>query len=98
MLVLLHSVCKVVGSLYCAPCGSLCFCWQHQKVALLLPGVEAPAWLPVQKRVEVLEKILKRRMEPFLKGDKDAFQQEIQKEADKLACMPFGVPLMHIIG
>ncbi len=51
-----------------------------------------------QKRVEVLEKLLKRRMEPFLKGDKEAFQREIQKEANKLASMPFGVPLMHIIG
>ena len=52
----------------------------------------------LQKRVEVLEKLLKRRMEPFLKGDKEAFQREIQKEANKLASMPFGVPLMHIIG
>lgn len=52
----------------------------------------------MQKRVEVLEKILKRRLDPFLKGDKAAFQKEIQKEADKLASMPFGVPLMHIIG
>lgn len=52
----------------------------------------------LQKRVEVLEKILKRRMEPFVNGDKEAFCKEIQKEADKLASMPFGVPLMHIIG
>ena len=48
--------------------------------------------------MEILEKILKRRIEPFVKGDKEAFKAEIQKEADKLASMPFGVPLMHIIG
>jgi hypothetical protein len=48
--------------------------------------------------VHVLEKVLKRRIEPFVKGDKEAFSKEIQKEADKLASMPFGVPLMHIIG
>ena len=53
---------------------------------------------PVQKRVEVLEKVLKRRIEPFIKGDTEAFKRDIQKEADKLASMPFGVPLMHIIG
>ena len=52
----------------------------------------------MQKRVELLEKVLKRRMEPFLKDDKAAFTGEIQKEADKMASMPFGVPLMHIIG
>lgn len=65
---------------------------------LLLPRIEVVHGCCAQKRVELLEKVLKRRMEPFLKDDKEAFTKEIQKEADKMASMPFGVPLMHIIG
>lgn len=50
-----------------------------------------------QKREKVLRKIVEKRIQPYVDGDKEGFIQEIHREADKLAATPFGVPLMHII-
>jgi len=52
----------------------------------------------MQRRVSILKKILEGRIKAFMDGDKEKFAAEIQKEADKLAAMPFGVPLLHIVG
>ena len=46
----------------------------------------------------VLSKLLERRTKPYVDGKEEAFRKEIQAEAEKLASVPFGVPLMHIIG
>ncbi len=40
---------------------------------------------------------MEKRIQPFVDGDKEGFKKEIQREADRLASTPFGVPLMHII-
>lgn len=45
----------------------------------------------------MLTKIVARRIQPYVDGDKEGFRKEIHKEADRLAKTPFGVPLMHII-
>lgn len=50
-----------------------------------------------QKRVQLLTKVVERRIQPFVDGDKEGFRKELHREADKLASTPFGVPLMHII-
>lgn len=50
-----------------------------------------------QNRVAVLTKIVERRIQPYVDGDKEGFRKEIHREADRLAKTPFGVPLMHII-
>ena len=43
-------------------------------------------------------RILSSRVQPYLDGNVEAFEKEIHKEADRLAAVPFGVPLLHIIG
>ena len=43
-------------------------------------------------------KILSSRVQPYLDGNVESFEKEIHKEADRLAAIPFGVPLLHIIG
>lgn len=53
---------------------------------------------PVQLREGTLVKILANRVQPFLDGNTESFEKEIHKEADRLAAIPFGVPLLHIIG
>lgn len=52
----------------------------------------------VQTRETLLFKILKNRIQPYVDGNTEAFEKEIHREADKLAAVPFGVPLLHIIG
>lgn len=75
------------------------------KYCLLLCHLSTQQSIPVrtlacpcpQNRVAVLTKIVERRIQPYVDGDKEGFRKEIQKEADRLAKTPFGVPLMHII-
>jgi hypothetical protein len=51
-----------------------------------------------QTRVALLSKLLVRRIKPYVEGDEEGFRRAITREADKLACVPFGVPLLHVIG
>ena len=41
---------------------------------------------------------MKAKLQKFVDGDKEGFRQQIQNEADCIAAVPFGVPMLEVIG
>lgn len=54
----------------------------------------------LQERRDVLARLLKGKLQPFVSGEIDmpGFQAKFTKEAEELASLPFGVPMLHLIG
>ena len=48
----------------------------------------------------MLARLLKGKLQPFVSGavDMPGFQAKFTKEAEELASLPFGVPMLHLIG
>jgi hypothetical protein len=59
-----------------------------------------------KKRLSVLSKerqakvaqVLKSKLQHYVTGDKDGFIQAVRQEADEVSAMPFGTPLLHLVG
>ena len=54
----------------------------------------------LQERREILARLLKGKLQPFVSGEVDmpGFQAKFTAEAEELASLPFGVPMLHLIG
>ena len=54
----------------------------------------------LQERRQILARLLKGKLQPFVSGEVDmpGFQAKFTKEAEELAGLPFGVPMLHLIG
>ena len=45
-----------------------------------------------------LAELLKAKLQRFVDGDKEGFKEQIKNEADRIAAVPFGVPMLEVIG
>jgi hypothetical protein len=52
----------------------------------------------MQEREAHLADLMKAKLQKFVDGDKEGFRQQIQNEADRIAAVPFGVPMLEVIG
>lgn len=52
----------------------------------------------MQEREAHLAELMKAKLQKFVDGDKEGFRQQIQNEADRIAAVPFGVPMLEVIG
>jgi hypothetical protein len=54
----------------------------------------------LQERRSILARLLKGKLQAFVGGEIDmpAFQAKFTEEAEELASLPFGVPMLHLIG
>lgn len=52
----------------------------------------------LQEREKHLADLLKTKLQRFVDGDKVGFKEQIQNEADRIAAIPFGVPMLETIG
>ena len=54
----------------------------------------------MQERRAILARLLKGKLQPFISGEVDmtGFQAKFTQEAEELASLPFGVPMLHLIG
>ena len=52
----------------------------------------------LQEREAHLAGLLKTKLQRFVDGDKAGFKEQIQNEADRIAAIPFGVPMLETIG
>lgn len=51
-----------------------------------------------QEREVHLAELMKAKLQRFVDGDKEGFRQQIQNEADRIAAVPFGVPMLEVVG
>ncbi len=54
--------------------------------------------MTMQEREAHLAELMKAKLQKFVDGDKEGFRQQIQNEADRIAAVPFGVPMLEVIG
>ncbi len=74
-------------------------CRIHKLNACSLEGASAFAEASsVQEREAHLADLMKAKLQKFVDGDKEGFKQQIQNEADRIAAVPFGVPMLEVIG
>lgn len=52
----------------------------------------------MQEREAHLADLLKTKLQRFVDGDKAGFKEQIQTEADRIAAIPFGIPMLEVIG
>ena len=69
--------------------------WTLLKVAW--PAREG-RWCGKQDRYNKLASKLKQRLEPAEHGDIEAVRKAAQADAERMSQLPFGAPLLHLIG
>ena len=52
----------------------------------------------MQEREAHLAELLKAKLQRFVDGDKEGFKEQIKNEADRIAAVPFGIPMLEVIG
>lgn len=51
-----------------------------------------------QERYSKLARLLKQRLEPAERGDLEAVRKAAEADAERMSQLPFGAPMLHLIG